>query len=499
MIKLFRIDEKDNVAVTFEAVSVGQTAGVAEDSSFPVLGDVAVGHKVALSDISAGTPVIKYGAAIGLAVRDIKKGEPVHTHNLKTALSDQQTYEYRPKEHSQQPLADFGESLQVYRRKDGRAGIRNELWVIPTVGCVNGVANSIIREFQAENTSDGVDGIYAFKHPYGCSQLGDDHDMTKKTLQNIALNPNAGGVLIVGLGCENNQIDQFKKTLPEFADLSRIYFMEAQAVEDEIEYGVTLLRSLYEKASQDKREIGDWSDIVVGLECGGSDAFSGITANPLIGRASDYIISKGGTAVLTEVPEMFGAEHILMEQCSDREVFEKTVQMINDYKEYYIAHGQPIYENPSPGNKNGGISTLEDKSLGCTRKAGKSKVVDVVKMDQRISRNGLNLLYSPGNDIVATTALGASGCQLVVFSTGRGTPLGGFIPTVKIASNSALAQKKPKWIDFNAGVLADPNVDGDKVLGDFIKKLAAVVSGDETSSEKRDDREIAIFKSGVTL
>ena len=499
MIKLFRIDEKDNVAVTFESISVGQTAGVSVSSSFPVLGEVAVGHKIAIADISAGTPVIKYGAPIGLAVRDIKKGEPVHTHNLKTSLSDQQTYEYNPKEQQLQPIADFNENLRVYRRKDGRAGIRNELWVIPTVGCVNGVANSIIQEFQAENPCDDVDGVYAFKHPYGCSQLGDDHEMTKKTLQNIALNPNAGGVLVVGLGCENNQIHQFKKTLPESADLSRIYFMEAQAMEDEVEYGVSLLKSLYEKASQDKRERGEWSDVVIGLECGGSDALSGITANPLIGRASDYIISKGGTAVLTEVPEMFGAEHILMEQCADKDVFEKTVQMINDYKEYYTDHGQPIYENPSPGNKDGGISTLEDKSLGCTRKAGKSKVVDVVKMDHRINRKGLNLLYSPGNDIVATTALGASGCQLVAFSTGRGTPLGGFIPTVKIASNSALAQKKPKWIDFDAGVLANPDVDVEGVLADFIRKLTSIINGEETSSEKRNDREIAIFKSGVTL
>lgn len=500
MIKISRIDAVDNVAVSFDLLEKGTLVNVSGHEAFPVLDEIPTGHKVALETIPEGGKVVKYGAPIGFASTHIKKGELVHTHNVKTGLSDGLEYEYQPKV-SERDVFDWQdeEPLRVYHRANGRAGIRNELWVIPTVGCVNGVADSIIRGFNASGDHPAIDGVYNFPHPYGCSQLGGDHERTRTMLQNIALHPNTGGVLVLGLGCENNQIDSFKETMPEIVSSERMVFLAAQDVEDEIEAGVELLQKLYDKASQDVREPGTWSDVVIGLECGGSDAFSGITANPLIGRVSDYIISQGGTTVLTEVPEMFGAEHILMEQCADREVFDKTVEMINDFKNYYIAHDQPIYENPSPGNKSGGITTLEDKSLGCTRKAGKSTVVDVIKIDQRVSRPGLNLLYSPGNDIVATTALGAAGCQLVLFSTGRGTPLGGFIPTLKVATNSALAQKKANWIDFDAGALAEPDSDPDIVLAQFLKNIVDVINGKPTSAEIRQNREIAIFKTGVTL
>ncbi len=500
MIKVSRIDNADNVAVTYVELSSGTDVEVAGMESFAVVSDIPVGHKIALTDIARGEHVTKYGASIGIASEDIAKGSHVHTHNVKTGLSDKQEYSY-------QPVVAAGENfawsdsipLQIYRRSNGRVGIRNELWVIPTVGCVNGIADNIIKTFNAMADRSGVDGIFNFPHPYGCSQLGGDHERTKTMLQNIALHPNCGGVLILGLGCENNQIDAFRQSLPEAIDPERIRYLVAQDVGDEIEAGVELLEELYAVASQDRRQPGHWSEIVIGLECGGSDAFSGLTANPLIGRVSDYVVSQGGTTVLTEVPEMFGAEHILMEQCMNQEVFDKTVTMINDFKDYYLAHEQPIYENPSPGNKKGGITTLEDKSLGCTRKAGKSAVVDVIKIDERVSKPGLNLLYSPGNDIVATTSLGAAGCQLVLFSTGRGTPLGGFIPTVKIATNSALAEKKANWIDFNAGVLADPNADPDQVLSDFLREIAAIINGELTSAEQRNSRDIAIFKTGVTL
>jgi altronate hydrolase len=500
MIKLFKIDPVDNVAVSFTPLEPGTRVGVGATDAFPVLNPVPVGHKVALEAIAAGQRVIKYGASIGIACRDIRKGEHVHSNNLKTGLSEQQAYQYQPIASEAQSFVWQNEqALQVYRRGSGRAGIRNELWIVPTVGCVNGVAESIRTAFQANGPHPGVDGIYSFPHPYGCSQLGGDHERTKQILQNIALHPNTGGVLVLGLGCENNQIDAFRATLPETLDPQRMLFLEAQAVEDEVAAGVKLLQSLYDTAAADERETGSWGDIVIGLECGGSDAFSGITANPLIGRVSDYIIAQGGTTVLTEVPEMFGAEHILMQQCADSTVFHKTVAMINDYKAYYLSHGQPIYENPSPGNKAGGITTLEDKSLGCTRKAGKSPVVDVLEMEMRVKKQGLNLLYSPGNDMVATTALGAAGCQLVLFSTGRGTPLGGFIPTLKIATNSLLAQRKANWIDFNAGVLTEPEVNPDEVLADFLSTIVSVINGNLTSAEERNDREIAIFKTGVTL
>ena len=500
MIKVSRIDSTDNVAVTYAELTSGSQVEAPEIGAFPVVSDIPVGHKLALKNIAKGEHVIKYGASIGIASEDIAKGSHVHTHNVKTGLSDKQSYDY-------QPVVATGEiftwadatPLKVYRRPNGRVGIRNELWVIPTVGCVNGIADNIIKIFNASADRSGVDGIFNFPHPYGCSQLGGDHDRTKTMLQNIALHPNCGGVLILGLGCENNQVDAFRDSLPEGIPADRVRYLIAQDVGDELEAGVALLEELYAEAAKDERQAAGWNDIVIGLECGGSDAFSGLTANPLIGRVSDYVVSQGGTTVLTEVPEMFGAEHILMEQCANQEVFEKTVTMINDFKDYYMAHDQPIYENPSPGNKKGGITTLEDKSLGCTRKAGKSAVVDVIKIDERVNMPGLNLLYSPGNDIVATTSLGAAGCQLVLFSTGRGTPLGGFIPTVKIATNTALAEKKANWIDFNAGVLADPNADSDQVLSDFLAKIAAIINGELTSAEQRGSRDIAIFKTGVTL
>lgn len=500
MVKISRIDSADNVAVTYAELPAGTLVEVPGMEPFAVNDDIPVGHKLALQEIPAGAQVTKYGASIGFASQAIRKGGHVHTHNVKTGLSDKQNYHYQPVAAAAEQFEwQQAQPLQVYRRSNGRVGIRNELWVIPTVGCVNGIADNIIKTFKAEADRSGVDGIYHFPHPYGCSQLGGDHERTKVMLQNIALHPNCGGVLILGLGCENNQIETFRKTLPAGTDETRFRYLIAQDVSDEVDAGVVLLEELYALAAQDRREAGSWEDIVIGLECGGSDAFSGLTANPLIGRVSDYVVSHGGSTVLTEVPEMFGAEHILMEQCCNAEVFAKTVDMINDFKEYYLAHDQPIYENPSPGNKAGGITTLEDKSLGCTRKAGKSPVVDVIKMDERVVEPGLNLLYSPGNDIVATTALGAAGCQLVLFSTGRGTPLGGFIPTVKIATNTPLAEKKRNWIDFNAGALADPTADPDQVLSDFLTEIVAIINGKPTSAEVRNSRDIAIFKTGVTL
>ena len=500
MDKIYKIDDADNVAIAFISLEPATLIATEGQEPFPVVESIPAGHKIALTFIPKGTKVLKYGASIGIATRDIQRGELVHTDNVKSGLIEKQGYEYQPVTTVPHPyIWENPEPLMVYKRENGKVGIRNELWVIPTVGCVNSVAKRIIEAFNASGEYHGIDGVYHFPHPYGCSQLGGDHERTKKMLQNIALHPNSGGVLVLGLGCENNQVDIFKETMPDGFSLDRVAFLEAQTVEDEIAVGVTLLQELYSKAVKDVRQPGSWQDIVIGLECGGSDAFSGITANPLIGLVSDYIVHHGGSTVLTEVPEMFGAEHVLMGQCVDRQVFNKTVEMINDYKNYYLAHNQPIYENPSPGNKSGGITTLEDKSLGCTRKSGKSPIVDVVKIDQRVSTPGLNLLYSPGNDIVATTALGASGCHLVLFSTGRGTPLGGFIPTIKIASNSALARKKANWIDFNAGVLADPGINQNDVLSSLLSVVVATINGKLTSAEVRKDREIAIFKTGITL
>ena len=423
-------------------------------------------------------------------------GQHIHTQNIKTKLDGVLEYKFNQQiEEKQYPKEDL--TFQGYRRKNGEIGIRNELWIVPTVGCVNGIGEKMLQALKAEIGTSALDAIEIFKHNYGCSQLGDDHENTKLILRDIVLHPNAGGVLVLGLGCENNQPSVFKEFLGDF-DPDRVKFMESQKVGDEHEEGLKLLRELYNTAIKDRRTTIPISELKIGLKCGGSDGMSGITSNPLLGVLSDFLISQGGTTVLTEVPEMFGAETILMSRAKDKDTFDKIVHLINDFKGYFLKNDQPVYENPSPGNKEGGISTLEEKSLGCTQKCGKAKVSDVLKYGDRIITAGLNLLSAPGNDLVSSTALGASGCHMVLFTTGRGTPFGSFVPTAKISSNTQLFQNKPHWIDFNAGQLADGKP-MEIVFRDFLNFIIGIANGNLVNNEKVGYREIAIFKSGVTL
>jgi altronate hydrolase len=495
MKEFVKINPNDNVVIALKNFATGDKL-IVDGIEIVLLNDVERGHKIALSNIATGSDIIKYGYPIGVATADIAVGEHIHTQNVKTKLGDVFEYSYNPG-FSTLPHAQKNLTFQGYKRKNGDVGIRNEIWIVPTVGCVNGIAEQIIREFKAEVNPTDLDGIEVFKHNYGCSQLGDDHQNTKQILSDIALHPNAGGVLVLGLGCENNKIDEFKQGLGEF-DADRIKFLSTQKVQDEVSDAITLLKEIYEVMRKDKRETVPLSELKVGLKCGGSDGLSGITANPLVGYFSDFLISQGGTTVLTEVPEMFGAETILMNRCINHDVFEKTVHLINDFKQYFIDLKQPIYENPSPGNKAGGITTLEDKSLGCTQKGGIATVVDVLKYGERLKTKGLNLLSAPGNDLVSTTALGAAGSHIVLFTTGRGTPFGSFIPTLKIATNSELAKNKPHWIDYNAGPLAEDK-SFDDGLQEMVDKIIRIASGEKANHEKSGFREIAIFKSGVTL
>jgi len=447
-----------------------------------VVVNIETGHKSALVDIAEGENVIKYGFPIGHATQPIKKGEHVHTHNLKTNLKEKLTYTYQPKQVELSPVPET--TINAYVRENGDIGIRNDIWIVNTVGCVNKIAERL----------SALTGALSFPHPFGCSQLGDDHKTTQLILKGLVEHPNAGGVLVLGLGCENNNIAQFREVLGE-VDERRVKFLNTQDVSDEIAEGVKLIEELKDYAAGFTRQPVPVSKLKVGLKCGGSDGFSGITANPLIGQFSDRLIAAGGSTVLTEVPEMFGAETILMDRCVDESIFNKTVSLINDFKDYYTRHNQVIYENPSPGNKAGGITTLEEKSLGCTQKGGMAQVVDVLTYGDKLSKNGLNLLNGPGNDMVAVTNLVAAGCHIVLFSTGRGTPLGGPVPTVKIATNSALAEKKPEWIDFNAG----PMLEGKDLSEELFAYVTAVANGEETNNEKHGYREISIFKEGVVL
>ncbi|MEW5785764.1 MAG: altronate dehydratase family protein [Bacillota bacterium] len=495
MEKILVIHERDNVAVALSSLQDGETL----PGGLCLRQAVAPGHKLALRDIAAGEPVIKYGHPIGSVLRLIKAGEHVHSHNLRTGLAGPLEYRYNPVsclELAVEPAVGF----PAYRRKGGKVGIRNEVWIINTVGCCNKISERLASLAAGRYRERRIDRVIQFSHPYGCSQLGEDHANTQKILAGLVRHPNAGGVLVLGLGCENNHLEQFRAVVGE-KNPERVRWLNAQDVEDEVEAGLMLLDELVAYAETFRRETVPASELVVGLKCGGSDAFSGITANPLVGLFTDRLLAQGGTALLTEVPEMFGAETILMERCGSRELFEQTAALVNGFKDYYARHGQAIYENPSPGNKEGGITTLEEKSLGCILKGGSSPVRGVLAYGDAVGpeQKGLILLEGPGNDMVAVTALAAAGAHLVLFTTGRGTPLGGPVPTVKISSNSELAARKKHWIDFDAGRLfsGTPLPGLEEEFFQFV--LEAAAGQRRTRNEEHNYREIGIFKAGVIL
>ncbi len=492
--KALQINAKDKVAVAVEAISAGERVTVS-GKEVTLKSDIPAGHKFALCDIAKGENIIKYAFPIGHAKCDIKAGEHVHTHNTRSNLGQLLDYKYEP--NFEEISKKESKYFMGYRRPDGKVGIRNEIWIIPTVGCVN----SIVREIEANSSdfiTENIDGIYSYNHPYGCSQLGEDCLMTLDYLAGLIRHPNASGVLVVGLGCENGNIDELKKRLGEY-DENRVKFLICQESADEISEGVEIVKALAENADKARRERCPASELIVGLKCGGSDGFSGITANPLLGSFSDNLISMGGSTILTEVPEMFGAETILMNRCRTPELFSKTVDLINNFKKYFMRYGEKVDENPSPGNKAGGITTLEDKSLGCVQKGGGAPVEDVLSYGEEVTKKGLSLLQAPGNDLVASGALTISGAQLILFTTGRGTPFGCPIPTLKISSNSRLAEFKSRWIDFNAGQLLEGK-DMASLTDEFTDYVLAVASGEiKAASELLDKHELAIFKDGVTL
>ncbi len=507
---VLQIHPADNVAVALRPLQAGEQIHTGS-TDIRLRTDVPAGHKILLTALSAGTQVIKYGYPIGHLREDHQAGDWVDERHIATNLSGVLDYTYQPvfsdaqlaaRADSRLPFdtSDLPDTFEGYQRAGGEVGIRNELWIVPTVGCVNGICQQLCERMKAEvgESAEGIQRIVAFPHNYGCSQLSGDHENTRKILRDLVLHPNAGGVLVVGLGCENNQPEAFMELLGDY-DHERIRLLVCQQVEgDEIEEGMRLLRQIYAAARHDHRTSVPLSRLRVGLKCGGSDGFSGITANPLLGLFSDFLVGRGGTTVLTEVPEMFGAETILMNRCADRSLFDQTVKMINDFKTYFLSHGEPVGENPSPGNKAGGISTLEDKALGCTQKCGHSAVRGVLAYADRLRVPGLNLLSAPGNDLVASTALSAAGCHLILFTTGRGTPFGSFVPTMKISSNSSLYARKPSWIDFDAGTLVTGTPMA-ALFHDLAVLILDTASGRLTRNERNGYQEISIFKNGITL
>lgn len=491
MARTLKISPNDTIMVALAPLKKGEVI-----EGVILLEDIKVGHKFSLKDIKKDENIIKYGFPIGHAKSDIAAGSWVHVHNMKTNLTGTLDYIYQPEFQEINEVKEIP-NVEVYQRKFDQYGIRNELYIVPLVGCVNGQAELIKSKLLNEVDCSNIDGVTIMRHPYGCSQMGEDNLFTRNLLQKIVKHPNAGGVLVLALGCENNQLEPFIESLGEY-DNSRVKFLKAQSVEDEVASGFEICQDLIKMMSLEKRVTRPLSVINVGLKCGGSDGFSGITANPLVGMFSDYIIACHGASVLSEVPEMFGAEQVLMRRAKDEATFEKIVKLINDFKEYYEAHNQVCYENPSPGNKEGGITTLEEKSLGCVQKAGLDVVQDVLFDEDFIHERGLNLLKGPGNDMVACTNLGAAGCHLILFTTGRGTPFGGFVPTIKISTNSMIAEHKNNWIDFNAGAMLEEEVS--KVFLDFRQFIIDVINGKiKTKNEQNGFKEIAIFKDGVTL
>ena len=490
-----KINKDDNVAVALKPIAKGTTVDVA-GSSVTMLEDIPQGHKFAIKPIKKGDAVIKYGFRIGYAQADVEVGGWIHTHNLKTALGELLDYTYNPEGHKDVEPTDEA-YFEGYMRENGKVGVRNEVWIIPTVGCVNSIARAIEAAARLSKP-EGVDEVVAFTHPYGCSQTTEDQENTRTVLADLINHPNAGAVLVLGLGCENSRIEVLKNYIGE-VNPDRVKFLQVQDVEDEQEAAAEIMEELMNYAAAFKREKVSAKELVIGMKCGGSDGLSGITANPTVGLFSDMLVSKGGTTILTEVPEMFGAETILMDRCASRELFDKTVCLINDFKEYFIKNGQEIYENPSPGNKDGGITTLEDKSLGCTQKSGSSLVKGVLAYGERVQNKGLNLLSAPGNDLVASTACAAAGAQIVLFTTGRGTPFASPVPTVKIATNSRLAGKKGNWIDFNAGRLVTDDVPMEQLAEELFRLVLDVASGRKVKAEIAGLHDLAIFKQGVTL
>jgi len=495
--KILHLDEKDNVVVALDILYKGDKISFA-GNNIVIKEDIKTGHKIAIRNISKDEKIIKFGQVIGKAVEEISSGSLVHTHNIVTNLVDYEEYVYTLQKTEQKinsPVPNF----MGYRRKNGKVGIRNEIWIINTVGCVNTSAERIAKICNERLKRDNFDGVYSFSHPYGCSQLGDDLLNTKKVLEGLINNPNAGGILVMGLGCENLQLDSLMDTINRF-DRDRIIYFNSQEVNDEIETGIASITKIFENMKNDKRELCPVSDLIVGMKCGGSDSFSGITANPLVGKISDKLTAYGASILLTEVPEMFGAEQQLLNRAKNKQVYHSIIDLINNFKKYFIDHNKPIYENPSPGNKEGGISTLEEKSLGAIQKGGTSIINDVLEYGQQIKEKGLSLLNAPGNDGVSSTAMVVSGATLLLFTTGRGTPLGFPVPTLKISSNSELYEKKRNWVDFDAGVLVSGEKKIQELTDELFDFIIKVASGEiKTKNEINGNREISIWKTGVTL
>lgn len=494
-----RISKRDSVAVAIVPLKAGECHMV-DGVAVTLENDIPAGHKFTLEYLPAGSTVFKYGYPIGRTTTAVTPGRHLHVHNLESLLDTAVEYRYKPlADVAAEPAPASGQRLvHLYPRRDGSHGARNELWVLPLVSCVTMQAQEIVATFREKVRPEGIDGSFALFHPYGCSQLGEDHTTMQRLLRNIARHPNAGGILLLGLGCENNTMEDFLAGFADYASLP-VEALICQQVPDEIAAGVAKLEALYEQARAAKREDTPVSHLNIGMKCGGSDAFSGITANPLVGRLADLHVRQGGGVLLTETPEMFGAETILMNRCATEPLFRDMASMINNFKDYFTGHNQPVFENPSPGNRDGGITTLEEKSLGCIQKGGHSPVKGIVPYAERIESAGLSLLDSPGNDPVSTTALGAAGCQMLLYTTGRGTPFTCFVPCLKIASNNDLAARKASWIDYNAGSLLDGK-DPDEAAAELYDLTLRVASGEKTlAHEKYLMREVAIWKNGVTL
>jgi altronate hydrolase len=481
MSRVLILNPADDIAVALDDVATGETP---EGLDGPARADIAQGHKIARHAVPEGGIVRRYGQVIGRAKTAIEAGDHVHVHNLAMA-EDGREAEVGADVHPPVPLTDA--TFQGIVRKDGRVGTRNYIGVLTSVNCSATVARRIADAFPDASLPKGVDGVVAFTHQGGCggSSLSTDVELLQRTLAGYARHPNFAAILIVGLGCEANQIPDWlrKSELETGTTLRAMTIQEAGGTARAIEAGIEIVRELVDEAAKVERQTVSASHLTVGLQCGGSDGWSGVTANPALGAAVDLLVAHGGSAMLSETPEIWGAEHLLLRRATSQGVADKLNARLDWWRAYADKHGMELNNNPSPGNLKGGLTTILEKSLGAVAKSGSTPLTDVIGYAEPLKTQGLTFMDSPGYDPCSATGQIASGANLIVFTTGRGSVFGAKpAPSIKVASNAKLAS----WMDEDMDIDASPVLTGTpmaEVGAEIFERMLAVASGEPSKSE----------------
>ncbi len=500
-----RLNGRDNVIVLTKAFAAG-TAPVG--SGVPLSRLVPSGHKIAVTDIALGEPVLKFGQIIGYASQPIAKGEQVHTHNCAMGAHDQ-NYRIGDDFQAIDYVAEASRrTFDGYRRSDGRAGTRNFIALCATVNCSATVVRHIADHFNRSGALDdypNVDGVIALAHGTGCGMAssGEGYEALQRVLWGHATHPNVGAAIFIGLGCEVMQIGRMKAMFGSSGEerFHGLTIQETGGTRKTIAAGIEAIKKLLPAVNDIKRVPIPVSELVVGLQCGGSDGFSGITANPALGAATDILVKQGGTALLSETPEIYGAEQLLVRRAASQEVGEKLIARIRWWENYTAVNGGSMDNNPSPGNKAGGLTTILEKSLGAAAKGGTLALSGVLLYAEQVKERGFVFMDSPGYDPVSATGQIASGAQLVVFTTGRGSAFGSKpAPTIKLATNSAMYKMLDEDMDINCGDIID-GVSIEAKGEEIFEKMIEIASGRQSKSEALGlgDNEFVPWQIGATM